>query len=94
MEITLGLLHMENLMEEVLAVLLMDVLLASLSPKLTCKWILTEGGQVRAELQLLERRLIHVKYFQEYLKGLLLELQSMYLYPILIKEETTIARCH
>lgn len=43
MEITLGSLRMENLMEEVLAVLLMDVLLASLSPKLTCKWILTEG---------------------------------------------------
>lgn len=43
MELTFGLQHMENLMEEVLAVLLMDVLLESLSLKLTCKWILTEG---------------------------------------------------
>jgi hypothetical protein len=34
---------MENLMEEVLAVSLMDVLLASLSLKLTYKRILTEG---------------------------------------------------
>jgi hypothetical protein len=34
---------MENLMEEVLAVSLMDVLLVSLSLKLTCKRILTEG---------------------------------------------------
>jgi hypothetical protein len=43
METTFGLQHMENLMEEVLAVSLMDVLLASLSLKLTYKRILTEG---------------------------------------------------
>jgi hypothetical protein len=85
---------MENLMEEVLAVSLMDVLLASLSLKLTYKRILTEGGQVRAELQLPERKLIHVEYFQEFRKELLQELQSMYLCPILIKEEMTIMRCH
>lgn len=40
---TFGLQHMENLMEEVLDVSLMDVLLASLSLKLICKRILTEG---------------------------------------------------
>jgi hypothetical protein len=43
MEVTFGLQRMENLMEEVLAVSLMDVLLVSLSLKLTCKRILTEG---------------------------------------------------
>jgi hypothetical protein len=85
---------MENLMEEVLAVSLMDVLLVSLSLKLTCKRILTEGGQVRAELQVPERKLIHVEYFQEFRKELLQELQSTYLCPILIKEEMTIVRCH
>jgi hypothetical protein len=85
---------MENLMEEVLAVSLMDVLLASLSLKLTYKRILTEGGQVRAELQLPERKLIHVQYLQEFRKELLQELQSTYLCPILIKEEMTIVRCH
>jgi hypothetical protein len=43
MEVTFGLQRMENLMEEVLAVSLMDVLLVSLSLKLTYKRILTEG---------------------------------------------------
>lgn len=44
MGITFVLRHMENLMEEVLVVLLMDVLLASLSLKQICKRILTEGN--------------------------------------------------
>lgn len=44
MGITFALRHMENLMEEVLVVLLMDVLLASLSLKPICKMILTEGN--------------------------------------------------
>lgn len=42
--------HMENLMEAVSVVSLMDVLLASLSPKLTCKSILTEGTSPRNHL--------------------------------------------
>ena len=44
MEITFVFQHMENRMEEVLVVLLMDVLLTFLSPKLICNWILTEGA--------------------------------------------------